>query len=215
MNRLLIISLTLLATGSALIAQTPNANEMFRQKKTQRKYSADQVIALKAYLEVLKKGYGIVQKGLDEVGTSKNGTYLRDQQYFNSLKEVSAVVRKSPRISEIYICQQQIRQDFLMLNNDCHADKNFTIAEKNYIEKVYLNMIRECERSLDQLVFAATSSTGMTDADRLQRLDRISEDMKDKLAFTRDFIGSTRGLSLARAKEKRQIETVKKLYGNP
>lgn len=196
-----------------LHAQTPNANELFRQEKTQRKYSAQQVIALKAYLEVLKKGYGIVQKGLDEVGASKNGTYLHDQKYFNSLKEVSAVVRSSPRIKEIYTCQQKIRDGFLKLNIDCKTDKNFTLGEVTYISKVYSNMIRECELSLDELLVAATTSTVMTDAERLQRLDRVSEDMKDKLAFTLDFIGSTRALSLARAKEKSQIEALRKLHG--
>lgn len=207
--------LFLLSVASLIQAQTPNANEILRQKNTQRKYSAQQVIALKAYLEVLKKGYSIVHKGLDEVGASKGGAYLRDQQYFSSLKDVSAVVRNSPRINEIHSCQQKIRAGLSKLNEDCKDDSNFSPAEVNYISKVHRNMIKECEFSLDELTFAATSSTEMTDAERLHRVDQIADGMLDKLAFTQNFISSTRTLSRNRAKEKKETEVLRKLHSRP
>jgi len=195
------------------VAQRPTWSELTKQKKTQKKYHAEQIAALKAYLEVLKKGYGIVQKGLGEIGRQKNASFLRDQQYFQSLKEVSPVVKNSPRIEEIYVCQQKIRNDFQQLKADCAADKNFTPSEIRYISSVHTNMIKQCEVSLDELMFAASSSTEMKDADRLQRLDNISLDMKDKLEFTQSFVISTRSLSRERARERNQADALRKLYG--
>jgi hypothetical protein len=58
MKRLLFI-LSILLLYSMCPAQTPTFSEWFRQKKTQKKYHAQQINALQVYLEFVKKGYGV------------------------------------------------------------------------------------------------------------------------------------------------------------
>src|SRR5690606_38045577 len=86
-NALLLFMVSLM-TVTTTWAQSPTFNEWFRQKKTQRKYLVKQIAALKVYLEYLKKGYEIVDKGLTTIGEIKNGTFSLDKDYFNSLKAV-------------------------------------------------------------------------------------------------------------------------------
>lgn len=194
-------------------AQSPNWNEWFRQKKTQRKYLLQQIAALKVYLEYLKKGYEIVDKGLTTIGDIKNGTFNLDKDYLNSLKQVSSVVKNSPKVKEVLVYQHSITSDFRKFLDDCRKDANLTSDEVHYIEDVYQNMLKECDASIDELtVITMAGEAEMKDDERLLRLDKVHDDMQDKYAFIQDFISSTRLLSLERAKEKNQIKGSKNLY---
>lgn len=194
-------------------AQSPNWNELFRQKKTQRKYLVQQIAALKVYLKFLKKGYSIAQKGLTTIGEIKNGAFNLDKDYFNSLKQVSPVVKNSPKVNEVLTYQHSILKDFRKFLDDCRRDDNLSSAEVNYIEDVYQNMLTECEASIDELTTITTSGEAeMKDDERLLRLDKVHDDMQDMYAFTQDFISSTRLLSLERARDKNQIRILKNLY---
>lgn len=209
------IVVTLLMLSGFLMsqAQSPNWNEWFRQKKTQRKYLIQQIAALKVYLEYLKKGYKIVDKGLTTIGDIKNGTFNLDKDYLNSLKQVSPVVKNSPKVKEVLVYQLSITSDFRKFLEACRKDENLTLDEVHYIEDVYQNMLNECEASIDELTVITTAGEAeMKDDERLLRLDKVHDDMQDKYAFTQDFISGTRLLSLERAKEKNQINGSKNLY---
>ncbi|HPM29956.1 MAG TPA: hypothetical protein PLJ60_06445 [Chryseolinea sp.] len=211
MKRYIVISLVLLSLGTQ--AQTPNANEWLRQKKTQRKYLIQQIAALKVYLEYLKKGYKIVDKGLTTIGEIKNGTFNLDKDYLYSLKQVSPVVKNFPKVKEVLVYQHSITSYFRKFLDDCRKDANLTSDEVHYIEDVYQNMLKECDASIDELTVITTAGEAeMKDDERLLRLDKVHDDLQDKYAFTQDFISSTRLLSLERAKEKNQIKVSKNLY---
>lgn len=210
MKRYIVISLVLLSLGAQ--AQTPNANEWLRQKKTQRKYLIQQIAALKVYLDYLKKGYNIVDKGLTTIGDIKNGTFTMDKDYLNSLKQVSPVVKNSPKVNEVIAYQNSIRKDLYKLVQDSHKDGNLSPDEVKYIDEVYKNMLEECEASIDELIVITTSGEAeMKDDERLLRLDKVHDDMQDKYAFTQDFISSTKLLGVERAKEKNQIKRSEQL----
>lgn len=193
--------------------QVPNWNELFRQKKTQRKYLVQQIAALKVYLQYLKKGYQIVDKGLTTIRDIKNGTFNLDKDYFNSLKQVSPVVKNSPKVNEVLVYQHHIASDFRKFLEACRKDVNLSAKEVHYIEVVYQNMLKELEASIDELTMITTSGEAeMKDDERLLRLDKVHEDVIDKYVFTQDFIAGTLLLSLERAKEKKQIEGLRKLH---
>lgn len=194
-------------------AQSPNWNEWFRQKKTQRKYLLQQIAALKVYLEYLKEGYKIVDKGLTAIGDIKNGTFNLDKNYLNSLKQVSPVVKNSSKVKGILQYQYSISSDFRKFLENCRKDENLTPNEVQYIEDVYQNMLRQSEASIDELMVITTADEAeMKDDERLLRLDKVHADMQDMYAFSQDFINSTQLLSLERAKEKNQIKGSRNLY---
>ena len=208
-----IILLLIVISGSAS-AQSPNFNEWFRQKKTQKKYLIQQIAALKVYLDFLKKGYTIAQKGLNTISAIKHGSFDQHNDYFNSLKQVSPVVKNSPKVKDILNYQQSILNGFRKLYDDCRDDENFTSAEVDYIRQVYQKVLVECETSIDELTTITTADqASMKDDERLIRLDKVHEEMQDRFSFTQMFIDSTHLLSIERAKEKSQLNGLKKLIG--
>jgi hypothetical protein len=212
MKRSLIIIMFMLSTGLSW-AQVPNWNEWFKQKKTQRKYLVQQIAALQVYLEYLKKGYQIADKGLTTIGDIKNGTFNLDKDYFNSLKYVNPVVRKSPKVNEVLVYQHYILEGMHKLATDCIRDENFSADEINYIQAIRKKMLEECNNSMAELTLITTSGEAeMKDDERLLRLDKVHDEMQDKYAFTQDFIQSTQLLSRQRSKEKNQIRSSQQLF---
>jgi hypothetical protein len=213
MKKILIIIAILLSLASAQ-AQVPNWNEWFRQKKTQRNYLTQQIAALKVYLEYLKQGYDIAENGLTVIGDIKDGTFNLHKDYFNSLKQVSPIVGNAPKLNDILTYQRVIIHDMRKLCDDTRADQNFTSAEVSYIGAIYQDMLTGCNDALDRLTVITTAGEAeMEDDERLHRLDRIHDEMLDRVAFTNDFIATTRQLSLQRTREREDLNTTKFLYG--
>lgn len=215
MKKLLMI-LLLLVNLLPVLAQIPNANELFRQKKTQRRYLLQQIAALKAYGKVLKKGYEIAQIGLTTISNIKKGSFDLDKDYLNALMLVKPIIRDSPQVKEILLVSNEITRGLGSLYLECPKDENFTQNETKYIEAVYKNMLRETGSSLTELALVITSGeTEMKDDERLLRLDRLHKDVLNKYAFTQTFIISTRQLAVQRAKEKNQISISGNLTTEP
>lgn len=208
---IVILSLLYLQTQ----AQTPNFNEWFAQKKTQIKYLTQQIAALKVYLEYLKKGYDIAQKGLTTISAIKNGSFNLHKTYFASLKAVSPVVKNSSKVSTILYLQPHIIDDFEELLSDITSDMQLTHGEKLYIASVYQTLLTSCTSSIEELdMITTTDVTQMEDGERLSRLDKVYEDILEQYAFTQDFIAGVRGLSVNRAKEGRQVNSMYNLYSD-
>jgi len=206
---IVILSLLYLQTQ----AQTPNFSEWFAQKKTQIKYLTQQIAALKVYLEYLKKGYDIAQKGLTTISAIKTGSFNLHKTYFASLKTVSPVVKNSSKVYTILRLQPRIMDDFKELLSDITRDRLLTHGEKLYIASVYQMLLTSGTSSIEELdMITTTDVTEMEDGERLARLDKVYDDILEQYAFTQDFIAGVRGLSANRAKEGSQLNSVYNLY---
>jgi hypothetical protein len=213
MKTAFIVTITLLMVRPIHAQDAPNFNEWFRQKKTQIKYLVQQIAALQVYLGYLKKGYQIVDNGLTTIGNIKDGTLTQDQTYLNSLKSVSPVVRDSPQVGRVLLYQKYILTAFIDLRGFVLQNAFYTEAEREYIQSVQTNILNQCQDSLNELgPILTVGETEMTDDDRLQRLDKVHEEMLDRYSFTRGFVASTRLLALQRAKENQEINTLKRIH---
>jgi hypothetical protein len=195
-------------------AEAQKWKEWFNQKKTQKEYLVKQVAALKIYLEYVKKGYDIAQKGLSIVGDIKGQNFNDHADHFTSLKIVKDDLGNGSKLNLIITRQVAIMNDFRELNSECRGNKNLTPDEIRYVSSVYSNLLSECERSIASLNAVVTDEASqMTDDERIDRIDEIYDDINDKYAFTRSFCNSTRILLMQRGAENNEIESAKKLNG--
>jgi len=191
---------------SPSLAQTPNANELLRQKKTQIRYLVQQIAALKAYGKVLRKGYDIAQKGLTLIEDIRNNTYTMDEKYLLSLKQVNPVIANSKKVKNMITLATCISNTLQTLSHESHHNENFTDTERSYLDRVCNNLVQETQAALDELSLIITDNAAeMKDNERIRRIDLLYDDIIGKHAFTQSFTGSTRQLALQRANEKHQI----------
>lgn len=194
-------------------SQVPSFKETFRQKKTQREYMARQIALLQTYLEALKKGYKIVSNGLYTIENIKNGDFNLSRDFFSSLKNVNPHIASSARVADITAFQVALLKELKRVNSFARANKNFSPLEVRYIAEVYSNMLKLSDASVSELLqIVRPNKSEMKDDERINRLNQLHDDMKDKYAFSRSFANDIRLLAFERERESFQQQTLSKTY---
>jgi len=170
--------------------------------------------ALKGILNDMYKGYEIVSNGYETINNISEGNFNLHEAFLDGLLAVSPTVQNYKRIADIINDQLMIVKEYKTAYTRFKKDENFTPDEIIYIGKVYGNLFNESLKSLDELTIVITANTlRMSDEERISSIDRISEDMQDKLTFLRYFNNSTSILEMQRAKEKNDATTMQGIYG--
>lgn len=136
--------------------------------------------------------------------------------YFDELWKVKNLIATFQRVREITELQvklvKQYQRVFELLRNDRH----FTPEELDYMFKVYTGMIDASLKNVEQITLVINAfKTQMSDGQRLSiiseaalGIEKISSDMQ---RFTNQNIR----LSLQRAKDEKEISSIKAWYGLP
>ena len=117
-------------------------------------------------------------------------------------------------IAEMAQRQIQLVKEFERTWALLKADRHFTVAEIEYMSRVYAGILRETIKNIDQLMLVVNSfKTQMGDAQRLELIndaaDRVEENYSDLRAFNNENVR----LSLTRAASEVDRENIKRFYG--
>lgn len=158
----------------------------------------------------------LTQLKLDEITdwTRKQKEIYED--YFEELWQVKAAIAYYKRITGIIHQQTVLVQEYKRAWGLLQGDKHFSRKELDHIYSVYSGMIDESLKSLDNIILLTQSFTvQMSDADRLELLNRAADDIEKTIMDLRAFTHQNRQTSLRRAKDLRDLESIKQLYGLP
>ena len=135
-------------------------------------------------------------------------------QYFDELHKVKDAISGYKKVKEIMQKQVQIVDEYKRAFNLFRQDKHFTAAEIDYMLKVYTGIVDESLKNIDQLFLVINSfKTEMTDGKRLEIISGVAGHIDETLNDLREFNAQNVKLSLQRAKDEHEVETVKALYG--
>jgi hypothetical protein len=186
----------------------------FSQQSRQRKLMAEQIAAYQIYLGALKTGYHIAESGLNTAHDLKNGSLTLNGSYFNSLSQVNLVIQKNPKGKAIADLNSQTLALLATEFSWQQQQKGLTPTELGYLKKVNDNLAAKCKLDMDELLQVLTpGKLQLTDAQRLGRLDKLYDSMKDKYAFAGSFTSRCRKLAQARKQHNLDNGQLKKLYG--
>lgn len=206
----ILLLLSLLATG----IQAQTYDELFEQKKTQKKYLIQQIAALKIYLGYVKEGYSIAEKGLNTIGDIKNGELNLHTDYFSSLKNVKPEIKNHTKVAGIISLQISIMDTYKHVYSNVNESGAFNPEEVSYINRVFTRLLDDCAGTLDELTMITTASKlEMKDGERLERIDELYKDMQDKYTFAQSFGNEAMVLAVGRIQEKNNIQTSRTLNG--
>lgn len=171
------------------------------------------IALLQIYLGYLKKGYELVEGGINTIKGITNAELNLHTDYFNSLKSVNPKVKKYKRVAEIIAIQVSIIAEYkkaLGFAENCSA---FAPSEIDYIYKVYSNLISEAAKEIDLLMMVITSEKlEMKDDERLGWIDRLYESIRDKSSFLQQFNNEMRLLAKNREKAQNEIKSLRNTY---
>lgn len=136
------------------------------------------------------------------------------EQYFDELWRVKSLIAYYSRITDIINKQKQLVTEYKKAFALVKQDKHFTSDEIDYIYSVYSGIIEKSVSSLDQIFLIVQSfAVQMSDAERLALLNRSADEIETYIRDLRKFTNQNIQLSLQRAKDLEDINSVKDLYG--
>lgn len=204
----------ILLIGQSYKSDAQTWAEWMRQKKTGRKYLAQQIAALQVYFQYAKQGYHIADKGLDFIQSSKNGEYNLHQDYFTSLQAVNPAIQNWQKVASMVVGQLQIlKLTKESLNNSIQSGQ-LTSVEITSCRNTIENLLKDCLWVVNDLV-TLTSSTEhqMTDDERIQRIDALYVEMQGQKTFAVSFCSDMGLFSVGRMVERIEIKGSRILNG--
>ncbi|KAA0993415.1 TerB family tellurite resistance protein [Dyadobacter aurulentus] len=196
----------LLIPPKRALAQTPEVTQLI--------LNIQKLNQLRKILKELKAGYDILFKGYTTIKDISKGNFKLHEAFLDGLLEVSPAVKRYKRIAEIIDFQLKLVSEYRTAFGHFQSGKYFNKDELNYMEGVYARLINQSLKNLDALTMVVTAKKmRMSDDERLSAIDKIHEEMQDKLVFLRHFNSTAATLGLQRAKISIEVETGAQLNG--
>lgn len=151
---------------------------------------------------------------LDEIGRWTDRQKQLYHKYYDDLWKVRSTLETYNKISTVVQRQQQIIEQYKFTWHMVSQDDHFTSSEIDYMYRVYTGILNESVRNVEQVLLVINAyRTQMSDAKRLEIINKaalgIEKNYNDLQQFNRQNIQ----LSINRAKDKHEVESIKRLYG--
>jgi hypothetical protein len=187
-------------------------SEWFKQKKTQKKYLAQQIAALQVYKGYVEKGWKIAENGLNLIQGFTGGQFDLHRLFFGSLKAVSSYIKDYPRVGDIIYLQltvPQLRNDYVQ---QVRKQPLLRSTEMEVVEKAYERVRVEGRQTLNDLTNVVTDGRlQMTDDERRARIDQLYWQSVEQYRFTIRFGEEALLLAAQRQQQKTDLDAMKTL----
>lgn len=205
-----ILAITILLIA---ILQESNA-QIFAQKKTRRELLLQQIAALKVYTGYLQKGYEIAKNGINTINDIKHGDFDLHSVFFDSYNKVNPAILNYAKIPAILSYSDGIDKACNETMINIVNDQNFSPEENEYLRKVLNALLDKTVEVIDELkLITSDKLLEMKDDERIEWIDRIYDDIKDKYVFVQSFSKGAQVLSAQRLHNETEINNSRALNG--
>jgi hypothetical protein len=169
----------------------------------------------------LQNAQKVLENKMSELKLTEISDWVNKQKdlyanYFDELWKVKNAVATYQRVKEIIQKQVQLAREYSRAYALFKKDKNFTPDEISYMHQVYTSILDESVKNIDQIQLVISAFvTQISDVKRLEIINQASDILEQNLSDLREFNQENIKVSLQRAKEKNDIDVVKRLYGLP
>lgn len=203
---ILLLAVSLIAVSIGSYAQV--------QEAAQLALNIQKLNELRKILQNMYDGYKILTQGYNKVKDITQGNYKLHEVFLDGLMAVSPEIKNYRKVADIVSNQLRIVKEYKAAYDRFKSNELFHPEELEYMGKVYGHLTDQSLKNLDALLMVVTASNlRMSDAERLQTIDRLYEDVLDQLSFLRQFNNKAFVLAKQRAKETNDIITTERLYG--
>lgn len=204
-----IVCLYLVMTLLAIVPAKAQVQEL-----EQLALDIEKLAQLKSILTNMYKGYQILTKGYNTVKDLAEGNFNLHKVFLDGLWEVSPNVKKYKRIAEIINGQKVLVKEYKTAFNYFKSINAFDDSDIDYLSQVYSSLFNRSLKNIDELLMVITSNQlRMNDAERLKIIDRIYDDMEDKLSFLHDFNSRIAIIAQQKKSGLNEMKVLEKLHG--
>jgi DNA repair ATPase RecN len=184
------------------------------QELEQLALDIEKLAQMKSILQEMYKGYQILTQGYNAVKNLAQGNFDLHSAFLNSLLAVNPSVKNYVRVADIISSQATLVKEYKAALSNFTGSHIFSVSELNYFSNVYGNLADKSLDNLNELLMVLTDNQlRMSDAERITTIDHLYTDMKDKLAFLRQFNSRAGVLAAQRQHQLEDVNKLKNLFG--
>jgi hypothetical protein len=177
---------------------------------------AQKLASIKSTLQEMYRGYEDLQQGYTRIRDLAKDNFNIHEAFLDALWVLSPAVRSDPRLAEILNMEYRIVAGYKAATAGIGANPVWSVQELNYITGTFSALLSRSMQVVEELTMISTDNElRMSDAQRLQALDRMDSEIKEELAFMERFNNELAIEAARRNQESNDINTLKSLYGLP
>ena len=198
----------------AVLCFSPGRAGAQRQELQQLILDIEKLTQFKSILADMKAGYQIYAQGYGTISNLSKGNFDLHNIYLGSLMSINPSIKNYGRIAEIVSMQASLVSEYKSASSRFRQSGSFNVSELGYMENVYSSLFSESLDNIMELTQVITANQlRMSDAERINVIDRLYTTSSDKLQFLRSFNRQGILLSIQRTKDAADTRTLKELYG--
>jgi hypothetical protein len=134
-------------------------------------------------------------------------------EYYTSLWKVKSAITYYKRVKELTLKQIAIVDEYKWAWGLFQKDSHFSADELDEMQKVYLGILEESVKNLDQVLLVVNAfKTQMSDGKRLEIINAAADKMEENYSDLKKFNSGNISLSIARANSLDEVAKLKELY---
>ena len=143
----------------------------------------------------------------------KQQDFDQHKDKFDRLKMASATIRHYPVVSAILNLEAAILPIASKASQQASVAAVLSPQEALYIKKVFDRLLQQCDEITGELTDLLTDGKlGLTDDQRIQRINELYADIQVKYTFAYSFSKESRILQLVRSREAAVIANQKRIH---
>jgi hypothetical protein len=183
------------------------------QASEQLALDVEKLSELKGILKDMYTAYEIIDKGYSYVKYIVEGNFNLHKAFLDALLAVSPAVQDYSKVEGIITAESQILSEYTAASKQLAGSGRFSIGELDYMNGVYANLLNRSATCVSELVMLLTADElRMSDAERLEGVDRVYTDISSQLRLLKMFDGGLAVQAGLRAREAGDINALKLLY---
>ena len=137
-------------------------------------------------------------------------------EYYQELSTVKQIIADYDKVKQIITVQTNIVSEYNKAYSAFKQDKNFSSSEITYMYNVYSGILNQSLNNVNQVLLVVNAFvTQMSDAGRMNIINNAAASMQKNYNDLKKFNNQNIQISLQRAAENNDLQTVKNLYGLP
>ncbi|MDP9048583.1 MAG: conjugal transfer protein TraI [Bacteroidota bacterium] len=135
-------------------------------------------------------------------------------QYYSELGQIKSYISYYQRIKNLTMKQAALINEYQNAWSLLHNDRHFTVTEMSQIQQVYTGILNASAKNLDQIMLVINpGKTQMSDEQRLELINKAGDQLDGNYSDLKQFNAQNEMLSLQRAKDEKEVATLKNYYG--
>lgn len=160
-----------------------------------------------------------IENELSKIRLGQIAGWSEDQQrlysgYYKELWQIKSYISDYRRIKNLAVKQAALVSQYQQAWALFRGDKHFTIDELTHMQQVYSGILDASLKNLDEIMQVASAGrTQMNDAERLELINKAGDHLDENYSDLRQFNTQNQILSLRRATDLNELQTLKNYYG--